>query len=83
MTRSVVKSRSVPHHRDALQKEVTSLKLTIRKMRVSQQEKDDLIRHLKGEVFAVSDQVMQDEDVISQAQSDFTDLCTKVQHLQE
>ena len=52
-------------------------------MQASQQEKDDYIRHLKGEVFAVSDQVLQDEHVLNQAQNDFQDLCTKVQHLQE
>ena len=69
--------------RNALQKEVRNLKLTIRKMQASQQEKDDYIRHLKGEVFAVNDQFLQDEHIINQAQSDFQDLCTKVQHLQE
>ena len=69
--------------RNALQKEVRNLKLTIRQMQASQQEKDDYIRHLKGEVFAVNDQFLQDEHIINQAQSDFQDLCTKVQHLQE
>ena len=69
--------------RNALQTEVANLKLTIRQMHASQQEKDDYIRHLKGEVFAVNDQVLQDESIINQAQNDFQDLCSKVQHLQE
>ncbi len=68
--------------RNALQQEVSSLKLTICQMKASQQEKDDYIRHLKGEVFAINDQVLQDEGIIAQSQADFMDLCAKMQQLE-
>ena len=52
-------------------------------MKMAEFDRDEIIRHLKGEIFATNDQVLQDQEVIGQAELNFHTLCTSVKQLQE